>query len=101
MRAARDLGTTSASAPIPVDNKELWVLHALLHAELGETLEDFTDTRCAAAIRIATGVPDLEMEIRGKARLEHRDPGRSQPRLEARGGPGRLGGARLARGLRP
>ena len=52
---------------LPVDNKELWVLHAPLHAELGETLEDFTDERCAAAIRIATGVPDLEMEITGKA----------------------------------
>jgi putative polyketide hydroxylase len=51
---------------LPVDNKELRVLHALLHAELGETLEDFTDTRCAAAIRIATGVPDLEMEITGR-----------------------------------
>jgi putative polyketide hydroxylase len=52
---------------LPVDNKELWVLHAPLHAELGETLEDFTDERCAAAIRTATGVPDLEMEITGKA----------------------------------
>src|ERR1700722_2313986 len=40
---------------LPVDNKELWVLHAPLRAELGETLEDFTDERCAAAIRIATG----------------------------------------------
>jgi len=52
---------------LPVDNKELWVLHAPLHAELGETLEDFTDERCAAAIRIATGVPDLGVEITGKA----------------------------------
>ena len=52
---------------LPVDNEELWVLHAPLHAELGETLDDFTDERCAAAIRTATGVSDLEVEITGKA----------------------------------
>ena len=52
---------------LPVDNEELWVLHAPLRAELGETLDDFTDERCAAAIRTATGVSDLEVEITGKA----------------------------------
>jgi len=52
---------------LPVDNEELWVLHAPLHAELGETLDDFTDERCAAAIAAATGVPDLDVEITGKA----------------------------------
>ncbi|HTU76034.1 MAG TPA: FAD-dependent monooxygenase [Trebonia sp.] len=52
---------------LPVDNQELWVLHAPLKAELGETLEDFTDERCAAVIRTATGVPDLGLAITGKA----------------------------------
>ena len=52
---------------LPVDNEALWVLHAPLRAELGETLDDFTDERCAAAIRTATGVSDLEVEITGKA----------------------------------
>jgi putative polyketide hydroxylase len=55
------------SVLLPVDNEELWALHAPLHAELGETLEDFNDERCAAAIRTATGVPDLEVKITGKA----------------------------------
>ena len=43
------------------------MFHAPLQAELGETLEDFTDERCVEAIRTATGVPDLEVEITGKA----------------------------------
>jgi putative polyketide hydroxylase len=53
---------------LPVDNERSWVLHAPLDVELGETLADFTDGRCAAAIRTATGVPDLEVKITGKAR---------------------------------
>ena len=53
---------------LPVDNERSWVLHAPLAVELGETLEDFTDRRCAAAIRTATGVPDLEVKITGRAR---------------------------------
>jgi putative polyketide hydroxylase len=53
---------------LPVDNERSWVLHAPLQVELGETLEDFTDGRCAAAIRTATGVPDLEVKVTGKAR---------------------------------
>jgi putative polyketide hydroxylase len=52
---------------LPVDNEQSWVLHAPLHVELGETPEAFTDERCAAAIRTATGVPDLEVKITGKA----------------------------------
>ena len=52
---------------LPVDNEELWVVHVPLQAERGEVLDDFTDERCEAAIRTATGVPDLEVEITGKA----------------------------------
>jgi len=61
---------TNAAGPgvlLPVDNAERWVLHAPLDAAVGETLEDFTDERCVAVIRTATGVPGLEAEVTGKA----------------------------------
>ncbi|MFH8366865.1 FAD-dependent oxidoreductase [Streptomyces sp. NPDC018031] len=54
-------------ALLPVDNVEHWVFHAPWHPETGEALEDFTDERCVAHIRAATGVPGLEVEITGKA----------------------------------
>ncbi|MEU5300101.1 FAD-dependent oxidoreductase [Streptomyces noursei] len=54
-------------ALLPVDNSEEWVFHAPWHPERGETLEDFTDERCVAHIRRATGVPDMAVEITGKA----------------------------------
>ncbi|MDH6124953.1 FAD-dependent monooxygenase [Kitasatospora sp. GP82] len=54
-------------ALLPVDNRENWVFHAPWRPDEGETLEDFTDERCIAHIRTATGVPDLEVEITGKA----------------------------------
>lgn len=104
-------------ALLPVDNEQDWVFHAPWKPEQGETLEDFTDERCAEHIRRATGAPDIDVEITGKApwhaaervadrygsgrvflmrrlgprdvphrgvRLQHRYPGRAQPRLEAR-----------------
>ncbi|MBT2457433.1 FAD-dependent monooxygenase [Streptomyces sp. ISL-86] len=54
-------------ALLPVDNREQWVFHAPWHPDQGETLEDFTDERCAAHIRRAIGAPDLDVEITGKA----------------------------------
>ncbi|GGZ88930.1 FAD-dependent oxidoreductase [Streptomyces subrutilus] len=54
-------------ALLPVDNDSHWVFHAPWHPERGETLEDFTDERCAEQIRAAIGVPDLDVEIGGKA----------------------------------
>ncbi|MFE9176439.1 FAD-dependent oxidoreductase [Streptomyces sp. NPDC007126] len=54
-------------ALLPVDNRENWVFHAPWHPEQGETVEDFTDERCAAHIRRAIGDPDLDVEITGKA----------------------------------
>ncbi|MEW2261278.1 FAD-dependent oxidoreductase [Streptomyces sp. NPDC047853] len=54
-------------ALLPVDNKENWVFHAPWHPEQGETVEDFTDERCAAHIRRAIGAEDLDVEITGKA----------------------------------
>ncbi|KOV27177.1 FAD-dependent oxidoreductase [Streptomyces sp. XY152] len=54
-------------ALLPVDNREHWVFHAPWHPEHGETLEEFTDERCVAHIRRAVGVPDLDVEITGRA----------------------------------
>ncbi|MEU8777700.1 FAD-dependent monooxygenase [Streptomyces sp. NPDC048606] len=54
-------------ALLPVDNETQWVFHAPWHPETGETLEDFTEERCVAQIRNAIGVPDLDVEVGGKA----------------------------------
>ncbi|RPF31462.1 putative polyketide hydroxylase [Streptomyces sp. TLI_185] len=54
-------------ALLPVDNRENWVFHAPWHPEHGETLEEFTDQRCIEHIRRAVGVPDLDVEITGRA----------------------------------
>lgn len=54
-------------ALLPVDNVERWVFHAPWHPEDGEELDAFTDERCAAHIRAAAGVPDLDVQITGRA----------------------------------
>ncbi|GAA3385034.1 FAD-dependent monooxygenase [Streptomyces racemochromogenes] len=54
-------------ALLPVDNETQWVFHAPWHPETGETLEDFTEERCVTQIREAIGLPDLDVEIGGKA----------------------------------
>ncbi|WP_443080519.1 FAD-dependent oxidoreductase [Streptomyces sp. PTD5-9] len=54
-------------ALLPVDNEKDWVFHAPWQPGDGETLEDFTDERCAAHIRAAVGAPDIDVEITGKA----------------------------------
>ncbi|WP_406858852.1 FAD-dependent monooxygenase [Streptomyces sp. HUAS MG47] len=54
-------------ALLPVDNRERWVFHAPWHPERGETMEEFTDERCREHIRRAIGVPDLDVEITGRA----------------------------------
>ncbi|CAM5561881.1 FAD-dependent oxidoreductase [Streptomyces aurantiogriseus] len=54
-------------ALLPVDNLEQWVFHAPWHPEHGETLEDFTDERCIEHVRRAVGVPDLDVQITGRA----------------------------------
>ncbi|GAA0676976.1 FAD-dependent monooxygenase [Kitasatospora atroaurantiaca] len=73
-----------AGALLPVDNREQWVFHAPWHPDRGETLEEFTDERCVAHIRAATGVPDLEVEITGKA------PWHAAERVAERYGSGRV-----------
>ncbi|GGZ82092.1 FAD-dependent oxidoreductase [Streptomyces echinoruber] len=54
-------------ALLPVDNREHWVFHAPWFPDRGETLEDFTDERCAAHIRRAVGDDTLDVEITGRA----------------------------------
>ncbi|MGQ4513080.1 FAD-dependent monooxygenase [Streptomyces sp. DW26H14] len=54
-------------ALLPVDNRENWVFHLPWAPDRGETLEDFTDTRCADHIRKAVGDQDLDIEITGRA----------------------------------
>jgi putative polyketide hydroxylase len=56
-----------AGALLPVDNREHWVFHLPWRPDTGETIEDFTDERCQAHIRAATGVPDLQLQITGRA----------------------------------
>ncbi|WP_399095243.1 FAD-dependent oxidoreductase [Streptomyces sp. BBFR2] len=71
-------------ALLPVDNHTHWVFHAPWHPERGETLEDFTDARCADHIRRATGALDLAVEITGKA------PWHAAERVAERYGSGRV-----------
>ncbi|WP_030678564.1 FAD-dependent oxidoreductase [Streptomyces cellulosae] len=54
-------------ALLPVDNRENWVFHAPWHPEQGESIEAFTDERCADHIRRAIGDTSLDVEITGKA----------------------------------
>ncbi|MEV7521807.1 FAD-dependent monooxygenase [Streptomyces sp. NPDC091371] len=60
-------GPDADGALLPVDNAERWVFHAPFHPDRGETLEDFTDERCAEHIRRAVGAPRLDVRITGKA----------------------------------
>ncbi|MET8417054.1 FAD-dependent oxidoreductase [Streptomyces sp. NPDC005134] len=71
-------------ALLPVDNEQDWVFHAPWKPEQGETLEDFTDERCADHIRRATGAPDIDVEITGKA------PWHAAERVADRYGSGRV-----------
>lgn len=71
-------------ALLPVDNKQDWVFHAPWKPEQGETLDDFTDERCAEHIRRATGAPDIDVEITGKA------PWHAAERVAERYGSGRV-----------
>jgi len=74
----------SPGALLPVDNEQDWVFHAPWKPDTGETLEDFTEERCADLIRTATGVPGLEVEVTGKA------PWHAAERTAARYGRGRI-----------
>ncbi|MCX5315234.1 FAD-dependent monooxygenase [Streptomyces sp. NBC_00154] len=71
-------------ALLPVDNEQDWVFHAPWKPEQGETLEDFTDERCADHIRRATGALDIDVEITGKA------PWHAAERVADRYGSGRV-----------
>ncbi len=48
---------------MPLDNQRRWSFGTAIHPERGERLEDLTDERCIELIRIATGVPDLQVNL--------------------------------------
>jgi putative polyketide hydroxylase len=48
---------------MPLDNHLRWSFGTTFHPERGERREDLTDERCIELIRIAVGVPDLEVKI--------------------------------------
>jgi putative polyketide hydroxylase len=48
---------------MPLDNQLRWAFGTPIHPEGGERREDLTDERCIELIRIATGVPDLEVKL--------------------------------------
>lgn len=48
---------------MPIDNERRWMYTASLHPERGERREDLTDERCIEQIRIAVGVPGLNVSI--------------------------------------
>ncbi|MBV8822976.1 MAG: FAD-dependent monooxygenase [Ktedonobacteraceae bacterium] len=45
------------------DNERRWFFGTPIHPERGERREDMTDERCIELIRIAVGIPDLEVKI--------------------------------------
>ncbi|HEY4385627.1 MAG TPA: FAD-dependent monooxygenase, partial [Ktedonobacteraceae bacterium] len=45
------------------DNKHRWSFGTVIHPDRGERREDLTDEHCIEQIRIATGIPDLEVKI--------------------------------------
>ncbi|MGW2873243.1 FAD-dependent oxidoreductase [Kitasatospora sp. NPDC001225] len=71
-------------ALLPVDNQEEWVFHAPWHPEHGEPLEAFTDERCERHIRTAVGLPELDVEVTGRA------PWHAAERVAERYGAGRV-----------
>ncbi|MFJ6619420.1 FAD-dependent oxidoreductase [Kitasatospora sp. NPDC091335] len=71
-------------ALLPVDNQEEWVFHAPWHPEQGEPLEAFTDERCERHIRTAVGLPELDVEVTGRA------PWHAAERVAERYGAGRV-----------
>lgn len=48
---------------MPIDNQRRWSFGTPIHPERGERREDLTDKRCIEQIRIAVGIPDLEVKI--------------------------------------
>jgi len=48
---------------MPLDNEQRWSFGTPIHPERGERREDLTDEHCIELIRIATGVPDLEVTL--------------------------------------
>lgn len=52
---------------IPIDNDRRWVFNLSVLPERGQDPEDFTPQRRAEAVRIAVGMPDLELKLEDPA----------------------------------
>ena len=48
---------------MPIDNRRHWNFNTAIHPERGERREDLTDERCIELVRLAVGMPDLEVKI--------------------------------------
>lgn len=48
-----------------INNRDLWVLHVTYDPQRGQRPDDFSPERCCALIRQATGLPQLEIELKG------------------------------------
>ncbi|MBO0790052.1 MAG: FAD-dependent monooxygenase [Ktedonobacteraceae bacterium] len=47
-----------------INNKDIWVFHLSYNANKGEKAEDFPAERCEKLLRIALGMPEIELEIK-------------------------------------
>ncbi|CAF1247093.1 unnamed protein product [Adineta steineri] len=47
-----------------INNNDRWVFHLSYDPSKGEKSEDFTPERCKELLRIALGIPDIEIEIK-------------------------------------
>lgn len=46
-----------------INNSDRWTFHVAYQPEKGESAEQFTPERCIELVRLASGMPDLEIEI--------------------------------------
>ncbi|EXJ80604.1 hypothetical protein A1O3_06887 [Capronia epimyces CBS 606.96] len=47
-----------------INNRERWVFHLAYDSQKGQRIEDFPPDRCQELIKIALGLPDVELEIK-------------------------------------
>jgi putative polyketide hydroxylase len=47
-----------------INNSDRWVFHLSYHPDKGEKAEDFPPERCKELLRIALGMPEIEIEIK-------------------------------------
>ncbi|EHY60086.1 hypothetical protein HRR83_006446 [Exophiala dermatitidis] len=47
-----------------IDNHSRWVFHLSYDLKKGEQAQDFTPERCAGLIRLALGIPDIDVQVK-------------------------------------